>query len=262
MKPFIHLSLWAGVFWLGLAISANADPIVQQDVQQEQSANQHSQTELQARIDVADDESRAMLEELRELEREERRLARESAELAPRLEQQAKTLDRREAALDALPATREVLPELQGRLIERLASWAESDMPFLQEEREARVSSLRDSATHLTSAERWERVVTAWRAELDYGREVDAWRGYLGEGAERREVDYLRLGRIGFYYLTPDGRDAGVWDAQEGGWVALDEAQRGEVRNGLRIARDRRAPELLTLPVSQPLERAAGEDEA
>ena len=261
MKPFIHLSLWAGVFWLGLAISANADPIGQQEVQLEQSANQHSQAELQIDMDAVDDEARAMLEELLGLERDERRLARENAALAPRLERQAEALARREAALDALPDTREVLPALQERLVERLASWIESDMPFLHEERKARVASLRDSTPHLTPAERWERVVTAWRTELDYGREVDAWRGYLGEGAERREVDYLRLGRVGFYYLTPDGRDAGVWDAKEGRWAALDEAQRSEVRNGLRIARDRRAPELLTLPVSQPLKRA-GEGDA
>ena len=258
MKPFLHPSLWAGALWLSLTMSASADPVEPQ----EQSVEQSSQTELQTRLDAADDELRAMLQELRELERDERRLARESAELAPRLERQAEALDRREAALDALPDTREALPALQERLVERLANWVESDMPFLHEEREARVSSLRDSASELTSVERWERIVTAWRAELDYGREFDAWRGYLGEGAERREVEFLRLGRIGFYYLTPDGRDAGVWDTQEDGWVALDEAQRSEVRNGLRIARDRRAPELLTLPVSQPLERATGEDEA
>ena len=260
MKPFIHLSLWAGAFWLGLAISANADPIAQQEEQLAQSANQHSQAELQIDMDAIDDESRAMLEELLELERDERHLARQNAALVPRLERQAEALDRREAALDALPDTREALPALQERLVERLANWIERDMPFLHEERKARVASLRDPASELTSAERWERIITAWRTELDYGREFDAWRGYLGEGAERREVDYLRLGRVGFYYLTPDGRDAGVWDAKESRWAALDEAQRSEVRNGLRIARDRRAPELLTLPVSQPLERA-GEDE-
>ena len=259
MRSFCYPCLWAGAFWLGVASTAHAEVALQQEPQEAQE--EHSQAELQIDMDAVDDESRAMLEELLELERDERRLARDNAALAPRLERQAEALARREAALDALPDTREVLPALQERLVERLASWIESDMPFLHEERKARVASLRDSTPHLTPAERWERVVTAWRTELDYGREVDAWRGYLGEGAERREVDYLRLGRIGFYYLTPDGRDAGVWDAKEGRWAALDEAQRSEVRNGLRIARDRRAPELLTLPVSQPLKRA-GEGDA
>ncbi len=123
-----------------------------------------------------------MLESLRELERAETRLSRENAELASRLAQQAEALDRREAALDTLEETREALPVLQERLVERLERWVENDMPFLHEERRARVASLR-FGEELSTAERWERAVSAWRAELAYGREVDAWRGYLGEGS-------------------------------------------------------------------------------
>ena len=63
-------------------------------------------------------------------------------------------------------------------------------------------------------------------------------------------MEYLRIGRIGFYYVTPDGREGGVWDKEEGTWLALDEAARRQVRNGLRIAADQRTPELLQLPLS------------
>lgn len=255
MTSFRHFCLRAGILWFLLPALAFADPALQQEAREAQ----RTQAELQARIDAADDEARAMLESLRELERAETRLSRENAELASRLAQQAEALDRREAALDTLEETREALPVLQERLVERLERWVENDMPFLHEERRARVASLR-FGEELSTAERWERAVSAWRAELAYGREVDAWRGYLGEGESRREVDYLRLGRVGFYYLTPDGRAGRVWQAEAGSWAPLDEAQRREVRNGLRIARDRRAPELLTLPISQPLERATEED--
>ncbi|MGQ4877352.1 DUF3450 domain-containing protein [Billgrantia sp. LNSP4103-1] len=254
MRSFRHPCLMC-LLWLGLVASAGADP----DVREEARQAQRSQAELQARIDEADDESRAMLEELRELERAERRLARENAELAPRVQRQAESLSRREQALDTLEETRDALPELQERMLERLEQWVENDMPFLREERLARVASLRSQAGELSSVERWERIVEAWRAELEYGREVDAWRGYLGEGESRREVDYLRLGRVGFYYLTPDGRAGRVWQAEAGSWAALDEEQRREVRNGLRIARDRRAPELLSVPLSQPLESVEDE---
>ncbi|WP_043510270.1 DUF3450 domain-containing protein [Halomonas sp. BC04] len=240
---------------------AAAGPVLGEDsLRHEAREAQRSQAELQSRIDAADDEARAMLEELRELELAERRLVRESDELAPRLERQAEALARREAALDTLADTREALPPLQERLVERIEQWVENDMPFLRQERQARVVSLRSNTEALSIAERWERVVETWRAELAYGREMDAWRGYVGEGDSRREVDYLRLGRVGFYYLSPDGRAGGVWQSDEGRWAPLDEAQRREVRNGLRMARDRRAPELLTLPISQPLERAGGED--
>lgn len=250
MRSFRYPCLCGAILWLSLAGSVSADPTLQQEAREAQL----SQAELQARIDAADDESRVMLEELRTLERAERRLSRENVELAPRLERQAESLTRREEALETLEETRDALPELQRRLIDRLEQWVANDLPFLREERLARVKSLRGHAGEPSVTEHWERAVEAWRTELEYGREVDAWRGYLGEGEARREVDYLRLGRVGFYYLTPDGRAGGVWQAETGSWVALDEAQRREVRNGLRIARDRRAPELLSVPLSQPLE--------
>ncbi|MDC8804305.1 DUF3450 domain-containing protein [Halomonas pacifica] len=217
---------------------------------------QQAQAALQERIDAADDESRAMLEELRRLEGETRRLRLENQRLAPGLETRAERLDRREAALEALADTRQALPELQQALIERLAAWVDADLPFLVEQRRGRVEALRASLTDpdLDDAERLERILAAWRAELDYGREMDAWRGTLDAGEARREVDFLRLGRVGLYYLTPDGRQGGVWLAEPGRWDALDDAQRRQVRQGLRMARDQRAPELLRLPVSQPLE--------
>ncbi|TFH85464.1 DUF3450 domain-containing protein [Billgrantia azerbaijanica] len=236
---------------------------------QEALEAQQRQAELQSRIDAADDTTRAQLRELRELERETRHLQARNAELAPQLERQEARLARRETALDTLAATREALPVLKRRLVARLDAWIESDLPFLVEERRARVASLESSLAdpELSEADQLERILAAWRAELDYGREFDAWRGYLGGDGEeerRREVDFLRLARVGLYYLTPDGREGGVWRADEGRWAPLDEAARREVRTGLRIARDQRAPELLTLPLSQSLssrEEASRKDE-
>jgi hypothetical protein len=134
-------------------------------------------------------------------------------------------------------------------MTEQLTRWIESDLPFLTDERLARVASA--GSPEAGSAERIASLIEAWRAELAYGREVDSWRGRLEiAGASPREVEYLRIGRIGFYYVTPDGREGGVWDKEEGTWLALDEAARRQVRNGLRIAADQRTPELLQLPLS------------
>ncbi len=245
----------------GLVLAAS--PLSADEALQEASEAQRAQAELQARIDAADAESREMLSELRRLEGETRRLeARADAE-EPRLERQVERLGEREAALDTLAETREVLPEIEQALVSRLRAWIEQDLPFLAEERLARAEGLEAAMTDpdASAAERLDRILAAWRAELDYGRELDAWRGTLNEGKDegddRREVDFLRLGRAGLYYLTPDGREGGVWRADERRWRALDEAGRVELRHGLRIAREQRAPELLTLPISPSLERAA-----
>ncbi|WP_306766758.1 MULTISPECIES: DUF3450 domain-containing protein [Halomonas] len=238
------------LWWLVVAPVASAETLLE-----EASQAQRTQAELQARIDAADDEVRERLEELRRLERETRRLDAENDLLAPRLARQAETLSRRETALATLTETREALPALERGLVERLASWVEQDLPFLAEERRARVASLESDLAdpEASAGERLERILAAWRTELDYGREFDAWRGYLTRGEVRRKVEFLRFGRVGYYYLTSDGRQGGVWLAEESRWLPLDDDERSEVRMGLRIARDQRAPKLLELPVSQPL---------
>nr|WP_282103379.1 DUF3450 domain-containing protein [Halomonas getboli] len=232
-----------------LAGSVAAEPTTVRD---EALDAQRSQAELQARIDSADDAVRDKLQALRQAREETRRLHSYNAELAPLVERQAETLDRREQALSTLSATREALPGLMRDMVERLRAWVESDMPFLHDERLARVASLErllgDPETGRD--EKLSRVLAAWRAELDYGRGIDAWRGELG-GSDAREVDFLRLGRVGWYYLTPDGHRGGVWSVEAGGWQPLDDAALAEVRKGLAIAHEQRAPELLDLPVSR-----------
>ncbi|XKE46793.1 DUF3450 domain-containing protein [Halomonas organivorans] len=252
--PWIRRSL-AGLS-LVLATTAAAEPTLREETLDAQ----RTQAELQARIDAADEAVRDRVQALREAREEIRRLRRYNAELAPLVERQAATLAERREALDTLSQTREALPGLMRGMVERLRAWVEGDMPFLHDERLARVESLETllADPELDSAEKLERVLAAWRAELDYGRELDAWRGEL-PGDTPREVDFLRLGRVGWYYLTPDGRRGGVWQAESGEWRPLDETALAEVRKGLAIVREQRAPALLDLPVSQPVSMP-GED--
>ena len=248
MERFSTRGLLALVTWLLLMPGAQA----QETLIDESIEAQLRQAEQQADIDAVDDQTRSMLQELRRLENDTRRIAAYNAELEPIIARQGETLSQRQAALESAQATRETLPALTRAMVERLDRWIATDMPFLQDQRRARVASLETMLTdpELNDAERLDRTLSAWRAELDYGREMDAWRGMLdGE----REVDFLRLGRIGLYYLTTDGREGGVWRVAEQAWQPLDDGARREVHKGLNMARDRRAPELLTLPVSQPL---------
>ncbi|GGX81213.1 DUF3450 domain-containing protein [Litchfieldella qijiaojingensis] len=216
---------------------------------------QKAQAELQARIDAADEATRQRLEELREARQETRRLDAYNDELEPLVERQAETIATRERALDTLAETRDVLPVVMRELVERLERFVESDLPFLRDERLARVADLETmlSDSELSQADKLDRILLAWRTELDYGREMDAWSGRL-EGEVPLEVDFLRIGRVGLYYLTPDGRHGGVWKVAYGEWRPLDGEALSELRKGLRIARDQRAPELLSLPVSQVVE--------
>ncbi|WP_069383494.1 DUF3450 domain-containing protein [Halomonas caseinilytica] len=242
----------------GLALTLATSASAQSSLRDEALDAQRTQAELQERIDNADEAVREQLRELRQAREEARRLQSYNEELAPVVERQAETLEERRSGVETLTETREALPGLMRDMVERLRAWVERDMPFLRDERLARVTSLEAtlSASDLSSAEKLERVLAAWRTELDYGRELDAWRGDL-TGDTPREVDFLRVGRVGWYYLTPDGHSGGVWKAESGDWQPLDESALAEVRKGLRIVREQRAPEILDLPVSQPVEDAS-----
>lgn len=276
-----------GVVTVGLGmVGLTGSVLAQGELEQEALAAQQAQAELQKQIDAADESVRIRIEQLRQAEHNARRLSGYNDALEPQTEELEATLAEQEAGVSTLSETREALPALLIDMTRRLDDWIEQDIPFLKDERLARVAMLNHQLANsrLSTSEKLEQVLAVWRAELDYGRELGAWRGKLltsDAAAETaadtlpqdmpqelasamddlsgamaklntREVDYLRLGRVGWYYLTPDGQQGAVWKAADQQWQPLTADQRKEVARGLSIVRDQRAPELLNLPLSQP----------
>jgi hypothetical protein len=66
-------------------------------------------------------------------------------------------------------------------------------------------------------------------------------------------VEFVRLGRVSLMYQTLDGDETGYWDAQKGEWVADDDYGQA-VREALRVAKKKGAPDLLRVPVPAPAE--------
>jgi len=257
-RPFFALRGWwlAGVLASGTLLASD-----QAAAQAADSVEaQQSQAALQQQIDAADEQTREQLEELRRLERETRQMNADNASLAGRLAEEAERQQRLATALDTLEETRAALPEIEQNMAEQLTHWIEGDLPFLRDERLARVQR-QPEQQGANTIERINGLLEAWRVELDYGRDIDSWRGRLRQEERTREVDFLRIGRIGFYYLAPDGREGGVWNAEAGAWQPLDDNYLREVRNGLRMAEDQRAPDLLTLPLSISVNDQQGEQQ-
>ena len=90
----------------------------------------------------------------------------------------------------------------------------------------------------------------AWQIEDDFGHTVDAYSGELDLDAERRTVDFLRVGRLALFYRTLDGAQSGVWNGRA--FEAIDGRFEPHVKRGLAIARRRAPPALLLLPVGSP----------
>jgi hypothetical protein len=149
---------------------------------------------------------------------------------------------------------REVQPLMQ-QMVDTLARFVQLDVPFLLEERTARVQELKDimPRADITISEKYRLILEAYQIELEYGRTLEAYEGRLGTGADARTVEFARLGRVSLMYRTLDGTETGYWDVNQMNWV-VDESYREAVEEAIRVAKRDGAPDLLTVPVPAPQE--------
>ncbi len=212
-------------------------------------ASTREAAQSQDRVDRLDDQTRKMLDEYRSASWEAQQLTVYADQLESLVEAQSQEKASLQRQSDALDRTEQELLPLMLRTVNYLDKFIELDLPFLLTERRERIESLRrlmnDPAVN--HAERFRRILEALQIEVEYGR---------GLGAERREVDgrlvdILRLGRIELYSLSADGSEAARWDAKAKQWQSLPHRYVGRVRQGLRMAREISAPDLISLPISR-----------
>jgi hypothetical protein len=209
--------------------------------------------ESQTRIAQLDAETAALLGEYRQVLAEADNLETYNQQLAAQIESQESEIAALRRQLDEIEATaRQVMPMMQ-RMIGTLESFVALDLPFLPDERTRRVANLKDlmRRADVTVSERYRRIVEAYAIEAEYGRTIEAYRQDIDNGDEPRSVEILRIGRVALLYQTLDQGETGYWDAQAGAWV-IDDSYRATVRDGLRIAKEQVAPDLLVLPVPAP----------
>ena len=148
---------------------------------------------------------------------------------------------------------RQIMP-LMVRMIAALEEFVQADVPFLPAERKKRMDFLNSllERSDVTVAEKFRRVMEAFQIESDYGRNIEAYRGTLELDGQEWEVDFLRIGRVALIYQTLDGAKTGSWNNKTRAWQDVPGAFNTPVREGLRIARKQKAPDMLMLPLAAP----------
>jgi hypothetical protein len=147
---------------------------------------------------------------------------------------------------------RQIIP-LMIRMLDSLEEFIQLDTPFLIDERNARLTRLRDmmERSDVTAAEKFRLVLEAFTIETDYGRTIEAYKGSVDIEGLQREVDFLRIGRVSLTYQSVGGAHTGAWDNAARAWVPLPpETYKAQIETGLKIARKQVAPDLLVIPVS------------
>jgi hypothetical protein len=210
----------------------------------------------QDQIDEIVTETRSLAEEFRGVMKEVDGLIVYNTLLDRQIADQEQVLANLRTSIDQVQIIeRQILPLLT-RMIDGLDRFVALDVPFLLDERTARVESLTAllGRADVTAAEKFRVVMEAWQIENDYARTIFAYTDELSIDGTTREVDVLQIGRIALLYQTADGAQSGAWDQRNRTWVPVGNEFRNPIREGIRLARNQVAPDLLLLPLSPPEE--------
>lgn len=240
---------------LAVLVSASqAGPVFAQalrDVTRTQEQVAAAAAASQKKIDAMSDEADAMLDEYRGENQRIEALLAYNEQLERLIQSQREELASVEAEIDGVrKVEREILPLMQ-RMVDGIQAFVELDIPFLLEERSARVADLQTlmDRSDVTVSEKFRRVLEAYQVENDYGRTIDSYRSELVIDGAPRTVDFLSVGRVALLYQTLDGETSGMWSREEHDWQPLPDSYNDAIRQGIRIALKQAAPNLLQLPV-------------
>lgn len=254
-QPFMHWALLIAV--LGSLALHCQPPVFASDrmsraIEAEDTILRQAQ-ESQSRIDAMADETLSLVQEYRDLRREQENMAVYNDNLEEMIRsQEAEMVSLRRQIEDIQVTQREIVP-LMLRMVDGLDGFVEADLPFLVEERKARVEGLRAlmRRADVDVPEKFRQIMHAYQIEADYGRSIEAFQGELRHGdGPGRSVEFLRIGRLVLAYQTLDRGESGFWDARSRSWAPLETRHNQSIRQGLRIAARQAAPELIQVPVT------------
>lgn len=205
----------------------------------------------QQQIDNLVDETSDLLAEYREVLRQTHSLRAYNEQLEQLVNSQQQEIYSIDQQLINIEATQRDIVPLMMQMIDVMAKFVELDAPFLPEERQERVVQLQAlmSRSDVSLAEKYRRILEAYQVETEYGRTIEAYQGTLELDGQSRTVDFLRMGRVGLYYLTLDSTEVGMWDVDTAQWQRLPNQYIKSVDQGLKVARRQLPPDLLVLPV-------------
>jgi len=151
--------------------------------------------------------------------------------------------------LAGLEATNRGVTPLMIDMVNMFDQIVESDIPFHIEQRRDRVVKLKAmlDRADVTTSEKYRRVMENYIAELEYGRTTEAYRGQLEDGTV---VDFLRVGRTMLLFQSSDLKRTGRYNIETRAFEDLGDDYRLEIKEGLSIAKNEKAPDLVPLPVT------------
>ena len=96
------------------------------------------------------------------------------------------------------------VPPVMKTALEDLLVFINDDVPFLMDERMARLEELEDILfkANFSTAEKFRKIYEAYQIENEYGRTIEAYSGSIDVDGIILAAQFFRLGRLNLYYLS------------------------------------------------------------
>lgn len=226
-------------------LSVQADTLT--SAQNQITATDQDGRSSQQTIEKLDDQTQQLLNEYRQIRAETEQLSLYNRQMAAIVHNQDQELESLARQITEIERTERGILPLMSRMLDSLEQFVALDTPFLPQERSARIALLNDVLTRadVTVSEKFRRVLEAYQVEVDYGRNIEAYRGQM----DNISYDFLRVGRLALYRISNDGQHAWLWHKGQNQWLALDDGYMRDLRKALKVAQQIAAPELMVLPL-------------
>lgn len=231
------------------ALLASAQTPISQ-VQRTVEEAHRSAAAVQQTIDAHYQQLNEGTRQYRELELQLRRIESANRKLTLQLTQGGETQRKLTAQLDAAADLEAGIEPLMQQMHTSLRDLVARDLPYQRAERLAVVDRLGDTLEQVDMplSQRYRQLVLAFLQEAQHGQEFAHYSDEIDVAGERLTVDVFRLGRLGMYYLTPEGKQAGFYLAQSARWQPMDIAL-APLRQAKKNIEQESAEQLLALPL-------------
>lgn len=224
---------------------------------------------------MAQDRAAQFSNVLQQIESQKILIAHKEALLASQAEQ----ISFLRSQIAAAPEISASVDEIVDKIAEQAENAVNSDIPFLRDERLARVDKLKSNIADdsLPIIQKYRQALQLLKIEVDYGFGVESYSGErplnfdAGEtpimigtldekgepltGADGAPVvgpeigDFVRYGRMALVYLDQRGLSARRYDTQSKSWVDVKDGDLNDIRRAVRVAKSESAPAVLGAPV-------------
>ena len=205
----------------------------------------------QTKIDTMADQTSGLFGKYKQVLKTNDGLKAYNNQLNKAITKQREEISKINEAIAGISKIKRQITPLMLDMVESLKQFVENDIPFEKEKRMERLANLQKAMDdpQIAESEKFRVTLQEFQNEVGYGRGVLAWEGTLDDG---RSVNFVRIGRIGYYYQTLDRSETAAWNTKSGSWTKLSDANTRPINRLIKMANKLIPFDLSIIPIAAP----------